>query len=361
MDVRKSFLSIPCHWNEEVIKQILNKNDLKKDIFIKEVYGTISNGPIGHGRSPNKVPNISISHALRIIKYIKSCNVDFSYLLNTPSVSLKRSNMKLLEEYLDWIVNDFRADAITITSHNLMKFVRKRYPDIRINISTIAGILKSKDIEIFLDINPSKIIVHHDANRNFHDLEKIVKKSNENNIKVEVMLTESCLRNCPKRKSHYEYTGKGKFDRQFHLFCNTRKIMTPLEILKANFIRPEDIYIYEEIGINYFKITGRSKSTFWLPEVVNAYVSRRYEGNTLRLLGIDPDMNAEKWIFLNNSALNGFLEGFLKCRNNKEENDYCNSWITKLFIEGNFKVDNFSYSTRNGILTCKKMSKIYSN
>lgn len=359
MEDAKSFLSIPCHWNEEVIRQILNKNDSKRNIIIKEIYGTISNGPIGHGRNPDKVSTISRSHALRIRKYIESCNLEFSYLLNTPSVSLKKDNIKLLKDYLDWIVNDFKADAITIASHNLMKLVRKLYPNIKINISTIAGVLNSKEVENFLDINPSKIIVHHDANRNFYDLKKIVKKSDENNIEVEVMTTESCLRNCPKRKAHYEYTGKGKPDRLFHLFCNTRKFMTPLEILKANFIRPEDMHLYEEIEINHFKITGRSKPPSWLPEVVNAYLNRRYEGNLLRLLGIDPDMNAEKWVFLNNPALDGFLEGFLKCKNKTEENSYCNKWIIKLFKGRDFKVKDFSYINKNGILTCRKMGKIY--
>jgi collagenase-like PrtC family protease len=65
------------------------------------------------------------------------------------------------------------------------------------------------------------------------------------------------------------------------------------------------------MGIHYFKITGRSKPVQWHYEVVKAYLEGKYEGNLMRLLGIDPSLEAEKMIWLNNCSLDGFAEELL--------------------------------------------------
>ena len=138
-----------------------------------------------------------------------------------------------------------------------MKHLRSRHGSIPIHVSTIAGILNEKDLNKYLDINPACIIPHHDVNRNFSDLTGLINKTSALGIKIELMLTESCLRRCPFRANHYTKTGSNNDDLEFHLACNTTKIARPAEILKANFIRPEDMSIYEDLGVNHFKVTGR--------------------------------------------------------------------------------------------------------
>jgi collagenase-like PrtC family protease len=264
-----------------------------------------------------------------------------------------------LRKYLSWIVDDFNANALVIASNDLMKLVRKEYRDAEIFVSTIAGVRNWQDAEKYLPIEPKRIIVHHDTNRNFKDLEYMVEKANKNGVDVEVMLTESCLRHCPVRDEHYEWVGKGKDDHGFHSFCNTEKIMAPREMLKANFIRPEDIEIYENMGVKHFKITGRSKRPEWLPEVVKAYVKRNYEGNLMRLLGIDPNLNAEDWIFINNKSLDGFLSAFPQSGNVSDEDRFSDEWATKLFQDGNLQIrsNDYTYAIENVSLVCKDMKQ----
>jgi collagenase-like PrtC family protease len=50
------------------------------------------------------------------------------------------------------------------------------------------------------------------------------------------------------------------------------------------------------LGVKYIKLTGRSKPAEWLPEVVNAYLQRNYEGNLVRLMGIDPCAYCDTWM-----------------------------------------------------------------
>jgi collagenase-like PrtC family protease len=351
---KKSKLIIPCHWNKELLIQIIQASRNIDRMEISGIYGSLAKGPIGHGRSSKAVINIKREEALNFRQYVKNLGIEFIYLLNAP-FSFDFSNKIKVKEYLDWIINDFHADALMIASYELMKYIRTNYPsNIRIYISTVAGVKNINQLKKYLDINPSRVIPHHDVNRNYKDLKQLIEKTKEWNIEIELMTTESCLRRCANRVAHYEYLGKGNFDKAFHVTCNTERIIHPSEILKSNFIRPEDLVFYEKMGIDLFKITGRSKPSSWLLEVVKAYLRRDYNGNLLRLLGTDPSLELEKWIYLSNKHLENFLKDFPKDLGEKYENAYCEKVIARLYQDGNFKInDGTKYSIDSfGCLKC---------
>ncbi len=88
---------------------------------------------------------------------VKSVGLKFIYLINAP-FSFEGSKRKEVENYLYWIVNKFKADALMITSYELMEFIRKKYPKIPIFISTIAGIKNAKQLETFKAVFPSRVV-----------------------------------------------------------------------------------------------------------------------------------------------------------------------------------------------------------
>src|SRR6056297_438695 len=200
-----SQLIIPCHWNKDTLNTIgfLKKKKNK----INEIYGVLPNPLIPHGRSPNSVPKVTPKKAVHFRKIVKEREYKFIYLLNAP-FSLNSEKKKKITEYLEWIVKKFEADSVMISSLELMKFVRELYPNLDIYISTIAGVKNVENLKKYLEINPKRVVVHHDLNRNFKDLDNFIKECAKENIQVEMMLTESCLRNCPNRKAHYEFLSK---------------------------------------------------------------------------------------------------------------------------------------------------------
>ncbi len=306
-----------------------------KGIRIDELYGTIAMKGIPHGRSNKATPNIDKKAALQYKKRVDEYGLKFAYLINAP---INSDNLESFTAEIDWIVNVFKASSITITSVRLMELVRRRYPDFRINISTIAGIKSVEDIRKYTDIRPQKVILHHDVNRNFKDLERLLKFCGDNNIELEIMLNESCLRRCVRRDAHYNTLGKECDDGEFHVWCNKNKVSNPYQLLLANFIRPEDMALYESLGVTSFKITGRSKPEGWLAEVVKAYIEGDYDSNLVRLLGIDPKLKAEEWIYISNKSLEGFIDRFPKSGEVQDEISYCSDWIMKLFENNQFKI-----------------------
>lgn len=346
-------LTIPCHWNKTVIDKILVQNE-SASVKVAEVYGVLADGgPVGHGRSPDTVVRVARQEAVDFRNYLRDNGLRFTYLLNAPfRLTGEVEQKKALEDYLGWILGELRPDALTISSHELMRFTRTVDSEVPIHISTIAGIRTVQDLQGYMDVHPNRIVPHHDVGKNWQDLRDLSQFGEQNGVQVELMVTESCLYKCPSRTAHYEHLAYGRKDEPFHLTCNARKMVSPSEFLLAGgVVRPEDLSMFEDMGVGYFKVTGRSKPADWLPETADAYQQRRYEGNLIRLLGIDPSLRAEEWFYIDNRGLDGFMKTFPSNGNDDTRREYCEVWAAKLFQEGRLYVqDGSQYSVEGGRL-----------
>ncbi len=351
----RSNLVVPCHWNYEVLETLAqqNRENATNNIAISDMYGALAGEAIGNGRSPNKVTQLKREEAIRFKEAVHSKGIHFNYLLNNSLPFATKPSMEAVREYTDWIVNDFKPDALVIASLDLMKMVRSFYGEISIHVSTIAGVQTSRDMDKFAEIRPEKIVVHNDTSRDFANLSAVLEHSQKQGIGIEVLCTESCLRKCQYMDAHRDLISAGGDDTSLQCRCNTQKLSNPFEFLRANFIRPEDLEFYEGLGVKNFKISGRSKPAQWLPFVTNAYLERHFEGNLIRLLGIDPSLHAEEWIYVNNSALNGLIKDFPKTGLPEDEERYCTTWAKKLFASGDMRINDFSYDTTGQHITCK--------
>lgn len=353
---QESLITIPCHWDKEVIRQILSQNDQQKKIRVKEVYGVLAEGgPVGHGRASNAVVKIGPEDAVAFVKFLHEQGLKFTYLLNAPFRFGQDSELKnQLNHYLDWILGELKPDALMISSHELMQYVRQADPEIAIHVSTIAGVKDREGFKSFLDVQPARLVAHHDIGKTWENLRALVEEGKRNKVQIEIMTTESCLFQCPNREQHYEHlAGKGGPDSAFHLTCNSTKFTNPAEFLLAGgVIRPEDVALYEAMGISCFKLTGRSKPASWLPETAEAYQTRTYDGNLIRLLGIDPSLRAEDWFYIDNKSLEGFARNFPFFGDTREKKGYCDTWAARLYSEGGMKVlDGTQYSAEGNVLT----------
>lgn len=351
--IKNAFLSIPCHWDTTVIEAILALES-QNSMVVSEVYGALANGgPVGHGRASGSVANLAREDALRFRLFLKQNGLKLTYLLNAPfGFDGSDKQRGELDEYLRWILDVLRPDSLTISSLDLMRYVRTIDKEVPINISTIASVRNVADLKKFMEVNPRRVIPQHDVGKEHKPLLDLIQFCHKEGVELELMATESCLFRCPDMKSHYKSLAKGRSDRRFHLTCNSRKLSHPQEFLIAGgLIRPEDVVIYEEMGLSYFKITGRSKPAAWLPEVVSAYLSRAYGGNLIRLLGIDPLLRAEEWVYIENTALEGLLPELLDCNKYADKLACAERWIVRLGETGKFRLlDGSLYELKGNLL-----------
>jgi collagenase-like PrtC family protease len=64
------------------------------------------------------------------------------------------------------------------------------------------------------------------------------------------------------------------------------KLLRPAELIKARWIRPEDVGDYEGMGIDCLKLVERFRGTESLIHIVRAYERKSYQGNLVELLSL---------------------------------------------------------------------------
>jgi collagenase-like PrtC family protease len=335
--------------------------DAVKGTSVDALFGKLPFDIVGGARPGFVLPNVDRND---VKDYIHACHqrgLEFSYLLNAPclgNLQYSKKGYGQLIELLEWI-DQSRADAVTVGIPYLIDLVKKRFPRLKVKVSTTARVNTVRKALQYEEMGVEEIIVDEHANREFKTLEAIRKAVRCN---LELIVNNICLWQCPYNYEHVNHDGhasrEGEEEQYCYLqypgyLCLYRKMMDPVELLKSPWIRPEDISHYEDIGYEHFKITERFKRTPLLLEHVKAYEKRRYDGNLLDLftlprkgaftpvhleyfikpehvnimkvseLGKVFDLEVRDLIQLDNRKLDGFIEHFKKMDCNQTSCSHC--------------------------------------
>ena len=112
-----------------------------------------------------------------------------------------------------------------------------------------------------------------------------------------------------------------------------QKAFSPRNIIKLNFIRPEDLHYYYESGIKHFKIQGRHiTDNDKLIRTIKYYFDEKYDGDLMELITIFTPYNAFQ-PQVDNKKLEGFVDKIYKnhsfCRDNCDKCGYCMEYAKK--------------------------------
>jgi collagenase-like PrtC family protease len=265
--------------------------DALKGTSVDALFGKLPFDVVGGARPGFVLPQVDRNYVERYIKACHERGLEFSYLLNAPclgNLQYSKKGYGQLVELLEWI-DQSGADAVTIGLPYLIDLVRKRFPRLKVKVSTTARVNTVRKALQYEDMGVEEIILDEHINREFKTLEAIRKAVKCN---LELIVNNICLWQCPYNYEHVNHDGhasrEGEEENYCYLqypgyLCLYRKLTDPVELLKSPWIRPEDISHYEAIGYEHFKITERFKRTSLLLEHVKAYENRRYDGNVLDL------------------------------------------------------------------------------
>lgn len=339
--------SLPCNWQKDLVP------DIKKYNEITQVYGKLAIDFIGGGRATFTLPSVRKASVKEYIREVHKAGFKFNYLLNSVclgNVEWTAFGQKKIARLIDWLV-DIEVDAVTVSIPYLLEWIKKRRPHLKVEVSSLVRINSVKRAKYWEELGADNITLSFiDVNRNFPLLRQIRK-----NVKCELQLIGNllCLYNCPffeyhavlpSHSSQSEHCSRGFTVDYCSINCGYRKIKHPVEFIRSLWIRPEDLHLYEAIGIDRIKLVDRSMTTSALSLIINAYSQRHYEGNLLdlfyspskaimlqklnllhkikylfrpfsinlfRFLNIKNLIFDDKSIYINNRSLDGFIEHFL--------------------------------------------------
>lgn len=340
-------LRVSTNWDNALMEEF-------QGTCVEEVYGKLPSDVIGGVRPAFLLPQINREEAAEHIKKAHEKGIRFNYLINTMclnNVHYSRDGYRAIVELLEWI-GKTGVDVVTVGFPYMIRLVQEVLPGMKIKASSVCRINSVPKAKQYEDFGVDEIIIDENINRDFDTLTAIRKALN---CELELIANPCCLHDCPHQLAHVAHDGHASQDHSMNNYCylqfpyyncTMKKFTDPVEIIKARWIRPEDLKVYEAIGYHKFKIVERFKRTDVLASTVAAYEQRRFDGNLIDILTLTnpnvylkPDMEyfnkpehvnvpmiaqvgglmdfaLRDFIYIDNRKLDGFIEFF-------QQNDTC--------------------------------------
>jgi collagenase-like PrtC family protease len=354
-------LLVPTNWDPDLIVPL---SKLEADV---QLYGVLPISMIGSGGSgPDNVRMVE-NQAEEYIEQAHSAGLKFDYLLNAPSMSNMEWDDNTHRElliHLNWITA-IGADSVTVTIPYLVELVKRQFPQLKVRVSTIAHVNSVARARMLESLGADSITLDINVNRDFALLKAI---RSAVNCELTVLLNNLCLYQCP--YEYYHHDGLGHASQNYNplrgyyvdycvLRCTLDRLRDISQIIKCRWARPEDIHLYEEIGMDVFKISGRSMPTERILSAATAYSSRHYQGNLYDILNVitpkagfvSSALSGEQSnivgspprFHIDNQALDGFMDLFRKqnCPSGCSHCDYCQRIADRVIQFDSDEVDGY--------------------
>jgi len=286
-------LFVGINWDLKLIDEFDKLNQKYAPDVIDEVYGSMRGDPLGQVREADRLTDVSSAEVAVFVKRAHEKNIKVCYAINSPIITPRHLAARSgdVVVFLNWLCS-MEIDNVIVASPAFAKYLKEWMNTKEFGVigSTVLNLRTLEQMEKFQGIF-DRICPATDRNRDT----LFLYKTNEV-IPVELLVNEMCLYQCPWRNYHY---CQEAVDNPYMMYdvieelkdfpideCWRCFVEDPVNIIKSRWVRPEDTHIYEEFGIEWFKLSGRTMSTEWISRTTEAYVSRQYNGNLLDLFPI---------------------------------------------------------------------------
>lgn len=302
-------LAVPTNWDPALLDRL-------GQLPVGELFGSLTQTPVGSGRPKLALPEVNEEKARRHIEAARAKGIEFNYVLNAPcmgNLEYDKAGHRAILDHVAWI-EAMGVDAVTVTIPYLLRIVKRQFPRLKVKVSVIAQVNSVQLAQRLQELGADEINVDYMLNR---DLRRLRSLRQAVSCQLSLLVNDICLYQCPYRQYHYNLAGhstqktdllQGAYLDFPMISCTIDKLTRPEELIRARWIRPEDLQRYEELGFERFKLSGRNMSSIWIARAVRAYADRSYPGNLGDIL--IPDPNGQVHYQIDNRQLDGLLDHF---------------------------------------------------
>lgn len=279
-------LSIATNFDPNLVHQAAQYN-------VHEFYGKLPSDIIGGGRSTYMLAPIRKSQFSKHVSLVRKHNMGFNYLLNAScldNIETTKNGQKQIRQLLDWI-SDIDCTAVTVSNPLLLRMIKRTYPKLKVRISVFAGVDHLRKAKYWEDQGCDVICLDSlTINRDFQALASLRKNIT---CDLELLVNNNCLQSCPLSPTHMNLLSHSSQKNHKEggfvidhciLECSKMKLNEPVNYIRSDWIRPEDLKHYENLGYNRFKIVERNLPTEVMIKRIKSYSERKFEGNLLDLI-----------------------------------------------------------------------------
>ncbi len=310
---------------------------------IAEIYLGVKVMRFGSGR--DQIYDLSLKELVEMVRMAEPYGVEISVAFNAPCYNGLQFSKDFLGDYSRFLeaLMEVGINHLIIADSYLIRFTLKLFPHFHISVSSLSYVDSPEKAKYYEKMGVRRIILPIDMVRNLNLLKSIRKAVS---CELEIMANLGCIYQCPYHTFHGQFHGhnsRGELaelkDRgdPYKSICNKILEQAPWRILNGSFLRPEDIPLYEKMGIEYLKLAGREISLDFMLTSTRAYLRRSWRENLLELLTTPHRLSAQ--ISVDNAGLEGFVDQVGSCSKgwrgegcpfgHKEKNG-CEIWADKV-------------------------------
>jgi len=278
-------LSVACNFDDALLEGL-------RGYPVYELYGKLTADYFGGGRPSFYLPEVSREALARHVARTHEHGIAFNYLLNASAMGnleFTREGQRRIEELLEWL-DGIGVDSVTVAGVYFLRLVKRRHPRLKVRVSSHRFTDTPRKVRFWVDNGADYIVVSEvNIHREFKVLEAMQRAAG--GVELQLIVNNWCRQDCAIAGNHAvglnaasQSHSKGFPLDYCSIVCNELRLREPVNYLRANWIRPEDLHHYEALGYHNFKIVERNTPTQILLERVRAYADRRYDGNLLDLV-----------------------------------------------------------------------------
>jgi collagenase-like PrtC family protease len=331
--------SIPSDFKEETINRLEELNEEKSGkAKVLETYGQATEiGIQSSGRVTEVLPKITLQNLEHYVKYSKDRGIDFNYTLNPACFGNYEFSLKGMEQLLHFLrtLYNIGINSLTITSPSIFEMISGLGLNFKLKASAICEITSPDKALFYKKLGANRIVLDPDITRNFKAIKNIQKVANE---ATEIIINNVCYKHCAYKMFHYNHEAHCNSQHEgqhikdyFTNRCSLQKAGGFMNPIRLNWIRPEDLHYYYDLGIRHFKIQGRQNVvTGDVIKTLRYYMKENFDGNLYDLITLFSPYNAFQ-PYIDNKSLDGYINRFLKepCDDLCDKCGYCESFADK--------------------------------
>ena len=257
---------------------------------VAEVYGKFPADAVGGGRPSYMGTPLTKGNLAAYVSILNKHGIAFNYLLNSSCLGNRewdRRWQKRLMRLLESLVS-MGIWRLTVSTPYLLERAKTAFPELYVKIGIYAQIDTPRRARFWRDLGADALTLESfSINRDFATLRAIREAVD---CELQLIANHPCLPNCsmqPYHQNGFAHSSDGAhqlFIDYCFLTCTTKRLEDPSMLIKAGWIRPEDIGFYEGLGYEHFKLLERGIPSAELLKRVKAYSQRCFDGNLAELI-----------------------------------------------------------------------------
>jgi collagenase-like PrtC family protease len=257
---------------------------------VAEVYGKFPADVVGGGRPSYMGTPLTREDLAAYVSILHKHNIAFNYLLNSSCLGNRewsrrwqKKVMRLLEG-----LGSMGVRRLTVSTPYFLERVKAAFPEFYVKAGIYAQIDTPRRARFWRDLGADALTLESfSINRDFATLRAIREAVG---CELQLIANHPCLPNCamqPYHQNGFAHSSDGShqlFIDYCFLHCTLKRLEDPSMLIKAGWIRPEDIGFYEALGYEHFKLLERGIPSAELLKRVDAYGHRCCTGNLAELI-----------------------------------------------------------------------------